>query len=114
MPMPIIHRVGDAFDDRNPFLQVLLGTIALLHRFRRLLRQHGSPAPEAVTTSSAEPVGADESFLYFVLGLISLSRLLMQHASAARANVLEPPDDHIVGVPASSPISSLTLRRLLQ
>jgi hypothetical protein len=114
MPMPIIHRVGDAFDDRNPFLQVLLGTIALLRRFRELLRQHGSPSPEAAPTSGAEPVRADELSLYFVLGLISISQQLMQHASAARAKAPEQPGDRVEPVPASSPVSSVILRRLLQ
>jgi len=86
--MPRLHDVANAFDDRNMFLQVALGSIAYLRRFRALLRRHGaSPnaggGSVAATLDEVHPAD-DDDCLSAVLGVIALSERLMAQRSALR------------------------------
>ena len=80
MQTSILHEVGIAFDDRTALLQVTLGAIALLHRFRNILNRYG----QAPTDAHPEDDASDDDVLYLVLGLISVSQHLIPFAGLAR------------------------------
>jgi hypothetical protein len=72
-----VHRHRDVYDDRNPFLLVLLGAISLGRRFERMLTDLG-PSPVA----AAETPGEDR-FLNTALGLVAVARTVSAVAETA-------------------------------
>jgi hypothetical protein len=83
MQTSILHEVGIAFDDRAALLQVALGAISLLHRFREILNRYGQAAAGADPAQPEDDV-SDDDVMYLVLGLISVSQHLMPFAELAR------------------------------
>jgi hypothetical protein len=79
METSILHRVDDAFDDRNAFLLVALGAISLMHRLKAVLACYGN-----IEESSGEGADGDPEFLYMVLGLVALSRRAMNYVEWLR------------------------------
>lgn len=49
---PIVHDVGNLFDDRNLFLQVSLGLVAFSERFRHLVVRYGNHPPKRTRSGS--------------------------------------------------------------
>jgi hypothetical protein len=110
---PLIHKVGNAFDDRNAFLQVTLGMIAVLRRFKAVVRLYGVctlavEAPPDVGTPADDP-----EFLYFLLGMCSLSQQAMHYVSLPRAQRQEWGAEAVPPLAASAD-AAVTLRQLLE
>ena len=86
MPVPSIHRVGHAFDDRSTFLYVTLGAIATLHRLKEPFRRHAPPEPAAAEPDDLQgAAAADDDVLDLTLGLVSFSRTLVLHLKVMRS-----------------------------
>jgi hypothetical protein len=79
--MPALHDVTNAFDDRNMFLQVALGSISYLRRFRALLGRYGSSGSGRGDTAGA---ANDDDCLMAILGVVALSERLMAARPALR------------------------------
>jgi hypothetical protein len=106
--MPVLHRQSDEFDDRNLFLQVVLGLLSLAERFDAALAR---AAPEPVATDSAGVMdGAPHLMDVALLGAIATGRRLRaQLAGAAPA----PPEEPRPMVAQAPPPGPETLRRML-
>ena len=87
----------DQFDDRNVFLQVLLGLVSGGRTLEMLLMAHG-PAPVA---PEAERAAQLDAFLDAVVGLVSLSQGLNRHLDAAAASAADAAAAPSVTPPAS-------------
>ena len=88
MPTSILHDLGTSFDDRAALLQVALGTISMMHRFRELLDRY-APIAEVATASSAS---RDDSTLDLLLGVVSVSQHLMRFVELARTRRISHPE----------------------
>ena len=86
MPTPTIHELRDSFDDRNVCLNVVLGMISLLRRFKEVVRDYGSPDPVLDHDGDRESPFQESALLYGALGLISFSASMMRHLDAAKAD----------------------------
>lgn len=89
MDVPILHRMGNEFDERNLWLQLLLGCLSAATTLDAFLDRHAPPR----TTNGAEPVLAssepgDDVLIAFVLGLVAARNHL--HAELERAAEQEP------------------------
>ncbi len=84
MTTATVHKHRDVYDDRNPFLLVVLGAISLRHRFERVLLDLG-PSPRPIE----EPAG-DDRFLDAVLGLVAVTRQVSAVTEAAASQGSEP------------------------
>jgi hypothetical protein len=87
--MPALHDVTNAFDDRNMFLQVALGSISYLRRFHALLGRYGASSNGRGDTVDEALAGVrpadDDDCLMAILGVIALSERLMAQRPALRA-----------------------------
>jgi hypothetical protein len=85
--MRILASLGDAFDARNQFLQVLLGLLALEGRLAALV--------DGPADADVPPAPADHPFTHLVLGLVAVGQRLHAHLDAlapdAGAGVDVPP-----------------------
>jgi hypothetical protein len=82
MTTPKIHELGNSFDARNVCLRVALGMISFLRRFKKILRDFGSPDSRLTDTGEGSPASEDDSLLFATLGLISFSASMMRHLDA--------------------------------
>jgi hypothetical protein len=101
-----VHRHLDVFDDRNAFLQMMLGMVSACDRLLDVLVAAG-PA-----TQPSEPRN-DDQFLDAALGIVSIACAVLRHAkTSVGAPTHERPTDDTAG---SAPTSVLPgdLRSLL-
>jgi hypothetical protein len=84
MSTPTIHELGNSFDERNVCLNVALGMISVLRRFKKVLRDHGSPDERRNDVDEGQSVREENLLLYGVLGLISFSTSMMSHLEATK------------------------------
>jgi hypothetical protein len=110
--VPLLDSVRDEFADRNVFLHLLLGLVALARRLDALLPGPGdSPAAGAEAPPPPEGGAPADPFLDLVLGLVSLRRTVATELGAspsAHAGAEPAPAPHPVEAP------SLRLRDLLR
>jgi hypothetical protein len=85
MTTPTIHELGNSFDARNVCLSVALGMISFLRRFKKVLRDYGSPDPRLADTGERSPASEEDSLLFATLGLISFSASMMRHLEATHS-----------------------------
>ncbi len=90
--MPIVHEHRSAFDDRNLFLQVLMGLTAYAAQYQALLLRCG-PAHGATTTRDDDP------FLDACLGLAHFASHVLDRLATAAV----PTDAHETAPPSDAP-----------
>ena len=79
--MRVVHEHVAAHDERNFFLDMVVGMVAASRRVARF-----SAAREPWKLGSLEEDGdGDDAFGFFVLGVISFSRRVLAHVEAARS-----------------------------
>lgn len=107
--MPMLHRESDEFDERNLFLQVLLGLLSLAERLDAALARD---APEPVP-AGADRVGSGtpHALDLGLLGAIATSRSLREQLAGVLSASPEAPPSAVAEV---SPPGPDTLRRLLE
>lgn len=107
--MPMLHRESDEFDERNLFLQVLLGLLSLAERLDAALARD---APEHVPAGTDRVgSGPPHPLDLALLGAIATScRLREQLAGVVSASPEAPPP----AVAEAPPPGPATLRQLLE
>ncbi len=73
----LIHRHGEAYNDRNHFLFVALGAHAINERLQTLL-------DGCARLKSATPTDPEHDVVYFLLGLSAFANQAMDHLDGAR------------------------------
>jgi hypothetical protein len=110
MEVPILHRMGNEFDHRNLWLQLVLGLLAAGERLDAVLAQHaperGGPLAGAPATPVEPPVEGDEVLTAFVLGLVAC-REHLHTVLAATARDLPGAAAAASTAAASPPVRSL-------
>jgi hypothetical protein len=106
--MPVLHRQSDEFDDRNLFLQVVLGLLSLAERVDAAVAR---AAPEPVATDAAGVTnGAPHPMDLALLGAIATGRRLREQLAGAAPMPPAAPPPTVAHTPPPGPE---TLRRLL-
>jgi hypothetical protein len=105
MDVPIIHRMGNEFDHRNLWLQLVLGLLSAGERLDAVLERH---APERDNTAAAGPDG-DDALIAFVLGLIACKARL-HDVVAAPAYDRRSLEAASAAPPAAGPVARDLLR----
>jgi hypothetical protein len=104
--MPTLHRASEEFDERNLFLQMLLGFLSLAERLDAALERD---APEQTASGNGgEPPHALDLAL---LGAIATSRRLREQLSPLVTTPIEAPRQAVASPPPPGPEM---LRRLLK
>lgn len=85
MDVPILHRMGNEFDHRNLWLQLVLGLLAAGERLDAVLARY-APERDAAATAS----GGDDEAVAFVLGLIACKTRLHEVLTAAARPAGDP------------------------
>lgn len=82
MKTSVLHSVGTAFDERNAFLHIALGTVSILRGLRSSLSRY-HPALRVSDVDATDGAGSDDpDVLYWLLGLVSLSQQMLTHRPA--------------------------------
>jgi hypothetical protein len=95
MEAPILHRMGNEFDHRNLWLQLVLGLVAAGERLEVVLARHAperddpAGAPAAALGPAADGDG-DDALTAFVLGLVACRDHLHTVLAAAARNLPAP------------------------
>jgi hypothetical protein len=111
MEVPILHRMGNEFDHRNLWLQLVLGLLAAGERLDAVLARHAPERddPAGTLAGSAEPAAdGDEALTAFVLGLVACRDRLHAVLGAAARDL--PP----AGEAAPGSVAAPALRGLLR
>jgi hypothetical protein len=106
----VIHELGERFAERNLFLQVALGLVALSKRFDALVVEHAFAAAGDPLAWEGDD-GRDEPVLLFLLGLASFSHRAMGHLDEARRSAR--PGAPAADAPPPRRGSARDLRKLL-
>jgi hypothetical protein len=75
-----IHRLGNSYDDRNLFLQALLGAVSFALQGRELL------GPETIEAEAQPEPGRDqdtEILLDTLLGVVAVAERVMEYVSTS-------------------------------